>query len=310
MHRHSARVALSALALGGATVLAPMRAPIARTSLPTCADPVASAASSAPVSCHGYAAVDGLRMYYELRGAGRPLVLLHGGGSTIQTTFGRVIDSLARTHRIIAIELQAAGHTNDVAGRPLTFERDADDVAGVMAALHVASADVFGFSNGANTAMRLAMRHPALVRRIVFASGFTQRAGLDPHLFAGLRAATPASMPPALRNAYLAAAPDPSALPAMVSKSAHRVLTFVDWPDSTVARVTVPTLVMGGDRDVMSVEHLAHVAHTLPHGELAIFPNSDHGAYIGEATAQLPCEGCVPAAVKLIDAFLSAPVGR
>jgi hypothetical protein len=58
------------------------------------------------------------------------------------------------------------------------------------------------------------------------------------------------------------------------------------------------------------VEHLAHVAHTLPHGELAIFPNSDHGAYIGEASAQLPCEGCTRAAVTLIDAFLGAPGGK
>ena len=284
-----------------------MAAPAASAQLPTCTDPVARAASPEHVACHGYAAVDGLRMYYELRGAGRRLVLLHGGGSTIETTFGRVIDSLARTHRIIAIELQSAGHTNDVAGRPLTFERDADDVAGVLDALHVRSADVFGFSNGANTAVRLAMRHPSLVRRIVFASGFTKSAALDPHLFAGLRQATPASMPPVLRNAYLATAPDPSALPAMVSKSARRVLTFVDWPDSVVATVKAPTLVMGGDHDVMSVEHLAHVARTLPNAELVIFPGADHGAYLGEASARMPCPGCAAAAVAFINAFLAAP---
>lgn len=309
MQPFAARVALFALALGAFPTSGTGQG-VTRAPLPACADPVATAASTTPVNCHGYAAVDGLRMYYELRGAGPALVLLHGGGSTIETTFGRVIDSLAKTHRIVAIELQAAGHTNDVAGRPLTFERDADDVAQVLDVLHVASADVFGFSNGANTAMQLAMRHPSSVRRIVFASGFTQAAGLDPHLFAGLRQATPASMPAALRSAYLSTAPDPSALPAMVAKSTQRMLSFVDWPDSVVARVGVPTLVMGGDRDVMSVEHLAHVARTLPHGELVIFPNADHGAYIGEASAQMQCPACPQAAAMVIDAFLAEPAPR
>lgn len=303
MHRIATCIALSALALGALPTHGRAQGP-AHAPLPACADPVATAASRTPVNCHGYAAVDSLRMYYELRGAGQPLVLLHGGGSTIETTFGGVIDALAKTHRIIAIELQAAGHTNDVAGRPLTFERDADDVAGVLDVLHIASADVFGFSNGANTAMRLAMRHPARVRRIGFASGFTHAAGLDPQLFAALRQATPASMPPALRSAYLSTAPDPSALPVVVAKSVQRVLNFVDWADSAVARVSVPTLVMGGDHDVMLVEHLAHVARTLPHGELVIFPHADHGAYIGEASAQLQCPACPAAAVTFIDAFL------
>jgi pimeloyl-ACP methyl ester carboxylesterase len=73
-----------------------------------------------------YALVNGLKMYYEIHGSGRPLVLLHGGGSTILSTFGRILLELAKTHRVIAIELQAHGHTPDI-DRPLSFEQDADD---------------------------------------------------------------------------------------------------------------------------------------------------------------------------------------
>src|SRR6186713_2151211 len=78
-------------------------------------------------SMSGYASVNGLKMYYEIYGAGTPLVLIHGGGSTLQTTFGRVLDSFARKHKVIAVEMQAHGHTADI-DRPLSFEQDADDV--------------------------------------------------------------------------------------------------------------------------------------------------------------------------------------
>src|SRR5689334_16707452 len=75
-----------------------------------------------------YAMVNGLNIYYEIHGAGKHLVLLHGGGSTITTTYGRILPQLAKTHKVIAVELQAHGRTKDI-NRPLSFEQDADDVA-------------------------------------------------------------------------------------------------------------------------------------------------------------------------------------
>src|SRR5689334_17031450 len=106
-----------------------------------------------------YASVNGLKMYYEIHGEGAPLVLIHGGGSTIQTTFGRVLPALAKNHKVIAVELQAHGHTADI-DRPLSFEQDADDVAELLKQLHIEKADVFGFSNGASTTLEIAIRHP------------------------------------------------------------------------------------------------------------------------------------------------------
>src|SRR6478609_1490893 len=106
----------------------------------------------------GYADVNGLHMYYEIHGSGFPLVLIHGGGSTLQSTFGRIIPLLAQTHQVIAVEMQAHGHTADI-DRPLSFAQDADDIAALLAHLNISQADIMGFSNGASTTLQFAIRH-------------------------------------------------------------------------------------------------------------------------------------------------------
>src|SRR5205085_3981083 len=105
------------------------------------------ACTLAKSDCSGYAEVNGLHMYYELHGSGRPLVLIHGGGSTIGTTFGGVLPALSHTHQVIAVELQAHGHSGDRAA-PESFRQDADDVAELLRQLDAPAADVLGFSNG------------------------------------------------------------------------------------------------------------------------------------------------------------------
>ena len=118
-----------------------------------------------------YAGVNGIKMYYELHGTGRPLVLIRGGGSTVTTTFGKILPSLAKTRMVIAVELQAHGHTSD-RNAPESFEQDADDVAELLKQLNINGADIFGFSNGGHTAMEVAIRHPERVRRLILASAF------------------------------------------------------------------------------------------------------------------------------------------
>src|SRR5436190_21441624 len=89
----------------------------------------------------GYSDINGLKMYYEIYGQGKPLVLIHGGGSTIETTFGRIIPLLAKHRQIIGVELQAHGHTND-RNADLTFEQDADDVAKLLDNLRISKVDI------------------------------------------------------------------------------------------------------------------------------------------------------------------------
>ncbi len=223
-----------------------------------------------------YAAVDGLRMYDEEHGRGRALVLLHGGGSTVQTTFGAILPKLARGHHVIAPEQQGHGHTADI-DRPLSFEQMADDTAALLEQLGVRDADVLGFSNGGMVAMQLAIRHPALVRRLIVCSSFYAHAGLAPALRQGFAHATAANMPAPLRDAYLAAAPHPEALPAFVAKTVAMMQSFTDIPEATLRAIQAPMLVMLGDADVVSPEHAAQLARLVPHAELAVFPGSGHG---------------------------------
>jgi len=130
----------------------------------------------------GYASVDELKMYYEIHGKGAPLVLIHGGGSTIQTSFGRVLHSFAKERQVIAVELQGHGHTPDI-NRLETFEQDADDVAALLKYLKNENADFVGFNNGGNTTMQIAIRHPNLVRKIILGSAFFRKDGVYLHFW-------------------------------------------------------------------------------------------------------------------------------
>ena len=159
-------------------------------------------------SSSGYALVNGLKMYYEIHGNGAPLVLIHGAGSTIQTSFGQVIHSFAKERQVIAIELQGHGHTPD-ANRPGTFEQEADDVAGLLKYLKIENADFFGFSNGGNTLMQIAIRYPNLVQKLVLGSTFFKRDGLYLTFWESLNHSTLSDMPQQLKDAYTKVAPEP-----------------------------------------------------------------------------------------------------
>src|SRR5262249_48958506 len=106
-----------------------------------------------------YASINGLSMYYEIHGTGAPLVLLHGGSSTTETSLAGVIPTLSKTRRVIAIEQQGHGHTADI-DRPLTYEQMAEDTNALLEKLGVVCADFFGWSDGGSVALRVAMRHP------------------------------------------------------------------------------------------------------------------------------------------------------
>jgi pimeloyl-ACP methyl ester carboxylesterase len=248
-----------------------------------------------------YAAVNGLRMYYEIHGSGRPLVLIHGGGSTIESTFGRILPELARTHQVIAVELQAHGHTLDI-DRPLSFEQDADDVAALLGQLHVGNADIMGFSNGGTTALQIAIRHPALVRKLVLASTTYRRDGMPPGFFGGFEhASLETSMPQPLKDAYLKANPDPRGLQRMFDRDVARMKAFKDIDDEKIKGIQAPALVINGDADVVRPEHAMELSRTLPHARLAILPGG-HGEYIGEI--------CAPDKNSKVPALVTAMIGE
>ncbi len=250
-----------------------------------------------------YAAVNGLKMYYEIHGSGSPLVLLHGGGSTITSTFGRVLPELAKKHQVIAIELQAHGRTKDIE-RPLSFEQDADDVAELLRQLHIVKADFFGFSNGGTTCLQIAIRYPHLVNRLVLASAIYKRDGMMAGFFEGMQQATFASMPQLLKEAYLEVNPDPKGLDAMFHRDVARMLAFKDITDYAIKGIQAQTLVINGDADVVRSEHALELSRTLPHAQLAILPGG-HGDYIGEICAPDKNSKMPEITLSIVEMFLS-----
>jgi len=231
----------------------------------------------------GYAPINGLKMYYEIHGEGTPLVLIHGGGSTIQTSFSEILPLLARHYRVIGVELQAHGHTSD-RNRPESFEQDADDVAGLLNYLNISKAHFLGFSNGGNTAMQIAIRHPALVNKLVVISSFYKRDGMIPGFFEGMQNANIENMPALLKTYYLQINNDQKGLQTMFNKDRERMLHFKDWKDEDLASIKSPTLIIAGDKDVVTPAHTLKMSEIIPGAQLLILPGT-HGSFIGEVCA-------------------------
>jgi Predicted hydrolases or acyltransferases (alpha/beta hydrolase superfamily) len=252
-------------------------------------------------STSGYAYVNGLNMYYEIHGKGAPLVLIHGGGSTIETTFGRVLHSFAEKRQVIALELQGHGRTADI-DRPETFEQDADDVAALLHYLKIANASFFGFSNGANTTMKIAMRHPELVQKIIVGSAFFKRDGMQPPFWDAMKDVTLKDMPQKLQEAYKKVAPHPTDLVKMFEKDKNRMVSFKDWMPADIQAINVPALIISGDEDVVRLEHAIELYRLLPQAKLVILPGA-HGEYIGEIETRQD-ENFIAATILLIEKFL------
>lgn len=250
----------------------------------------------------GYAPVNGLRMYYEIHGEGGiPLLLIHGGGSTIESTFLHLLPLLARNRRIVAMELQAHGRTNDREG-PESFNQDADDVAALLAYLKIGKADILGFSNGGSTTLKLAIRHPKLVNRIVPISGAYRRDGFVPGFFDGFPDATLDVMPAVLQEAYLKVAPDKSKLTVMFRKDKERMEHFEDWDEAELRGIEAPTMILSSDRDLVTVEHAALMSRVIPNGRLVILPGR-HGSAIGSIEAGVG-KGYAEVVAGLVEEFL------
>ncbi|HEY5997108.1 MAG TPA: alpha/beta hydrolase, partial [Candidatus Deferrimicrobiaceae bacterium] len=234
----------------------------------------------------GYAPVNGLNVYYEIHGEAKggspPLVLLHGGGSTIETSFGKLLPILSRSRQVVAFEQQGHGRTAD-ADRPFSFAQSADDAAGLLRYLGIPKADFFGYSNGGQIAIEIAIRHPGLVRKLVVESAMFSREGAEPAFWESFGHARLEDMPAELREAYIRIAPHPEELPVFFAKSVERMKTFEGWTPESIRSITAPVLVVVGDRDIVRPEHAVSMYRLLPNARLAVLPDTDHMAIVGRA---------------------------
>ena len=254
-----------------------------------------------------YAEVNGLKMYYEVHGRGSPLLVLHGAFMTIGA-MGALVSALAEAQQVIAVELQGHGHTADV-DRPLSYEQMADDVAGLIRHLGIGRADVFGYSMGGGAALQLAMRHPALVRKLVVASASSTSDGVYPEVWAGIEQITPELFDGTpWKEEYDRVAPNPDAFPTLVEKMKELDLQPFAWPPEEIRAISAPTMVVIGDSDGTTPEHAVELFRLrgggvfgdlagLPDARLAILPGTTHVGLIGRAAWLAP----------MIDEFLDAP---
>jgi pimeloyl-ACP methyl ester carboxylesterase len=233
-----------------------------------------------------YAQVGDLNMYYDVHGEGRPLVLLHGAYQTADT-MGPLLPGLAETCQVIVPEMQAHGRTADI-DRPITYEQMADDTAGLMRELGIDDADIAGYSMGGAVGLQVAIRHPELVRKLVMiSSGFASDSAhpdalemfpsISPEMFAG----SP------IEEEYKRIAPNPDDFPNLVWKLKDLDTTEFSWPEEDIRAIAAPTMIVVGDSDVVTLEHVVKLFRLrgggvmgdlsgLPDARLAVLPATTH----------------------------------
>ena len=230
-------------------------------------------------------------------------MLIHGGGSTIQTSFEKVIPLFAKSRKVLAVELQAHGRTSD-RDADLSFEQDADDVAALLKKLDINKADFFGFSNGGTTTLQLAIRHPDMVDKIVLGSALAKRNGVYEWFWDFMKEAGLENMPEQLKVAYNQVAAGKNGLQIMHDRDVKRMVHFKDIPDEKIATIKAPTLIIITDKDVITPEHALEMHRQINNSELAIIPGV-HGEYIGEITTLNPDTKESEFVVPMIEKFLN-----
>jgi pimeloyl-ACP methyl ester carboxylesterase len=236
----------------------------------------------------GYAPVNGLKMYYEISGTGKPAVYIHQAWS-----HAGAISGLTRNRQWIAVDLQGHGRTADI-DRPITVEQHADDIAALLKHLEVEQADFFGDSLGGTVAVTMAVRHPELVRRVVSYVG----------TFVPLRGATglTADSDPVKRQRenYKKVAPDPDHWPTLFAKVLKGAADWKGFSPEELKAIKAPVLIASGDHDFIPVERCAEWSRMIPNAQLAIIPDASHFVLMSEPEKLLPT----------VAAFLDAPLSK
>src|SRR5688572_17666485 len=275
---------------------------------------VAAAQEVAPKpDSSGYVVANGVKYWFEIHGKGDPLLLLHGGlGST--SMFGPVVSRLAESRRVIGVDLHGHGRT-ELGTRPVNLVDIGNDLAVIVRALGINQVDVAGYSFGGGAALRLAVQHPALVRRLVIASAPYAQNGFFPEMLPQ-QAAVGAAMADMMKDtpmykSYVAVAPRPQDFPRLLDAMGALMRQPYDW-SADVKKLTMPVMLVFGDSDMIRPEHIVSFYKLLGGGQrdagwmresmsvnrLAILPDLTHYE-----------TGASPALVAAILPFLNGQTG-
>lgn len=223
-----------------------------------------------------YVDAAGLNTYYEVRGNGDPVVMLHGGFATIESWDAQAA-ALSARYRVFLPERRGHGRMPDVEG-PLTYENMASDTAAFIEALGIGPAHLIGWSDGGSVALYVALRRPDLVRKVICMGAAAWFDGLTAKTQAEAQHLSLEFFPPSLIEAHRSLSPDgPDHLPIFFEKIKVLWRSEPNMTPDELRQITAPTLVMLGDDDVLTIEHAATMAATLPDAQLAVVPGTDHG---------------------------------
>ena len=260
----------------------------------------------------GYAPVNGLKMYYEIHGSGEPVVLLHGAFMAITGDWNEFVNELAKTRKVIAVEMQGHGRTADI-NRDITYENLSDDVAALLDYLKIERADIVGYSLGAGTAMQCAIRHPEKVRKVVSISASYARDGwvkeandFWPTFTWEVFKGTP------MEAEYKKLSPTPDKFPDFVNHIKATALKPYDFGADKFKATKAPMFFIHGDADGVRLDHIAEMFRLKGGGEihgdmqprsasrLAILPDTTHVTLMNRMTIIVP----------MINDFLDAKVSK
>jgi len=246
----------------------------------------------------GYASVNGIKIYYEVHGEGRPVVLLHGAFMTIEGNWGQLIPELSKTRKVIAIEMQGHGHT-PFSDRKLSHAALASDVEGVMDYLKIDSADVVGYSMGGSVAYKFAIQSPKRLKKLVIISSTYKSSGWLPEISKAFKSFKPeifANSP--MKTAYDAVAPDKTKWTKFIEQMIAFAPEPFDFGDANIAKISAPVLIIAGDNDGLDKVELAKTYKLLgggvsadmgpmPKSQLAIVPSQSHVSLMMQTTTIL-----------------------
>jgi pimeloyl-ACP methyl ester carboxylesterase len=261
---------------------------------------ISAVASAQQKPTTGYAPVNGLKMYYEIHGSGEPVVLLHGAFMAIAGDWNDWVNELAKTHKVIAVEMQGHGRTADI-DREITYDNLSDDVAALLDYLKIPSADIVGYSLGGGVAIDTAIRHPEKVRKVVSISAPIRRDGwvkeandFWPNFKWEMMKGTPAEI------GYKQLSPTPDKFPDFVNHVIATAMRPYDFGADKLKATKAPMFFIHGDADGVRMDHIAEMYRLKGggniHGDmqprsesrLAILPNTTHVTLMSRMAIIIP----------------------
>jgi len=220
-----------------------------------------------------YAAVNGLKMYYEIHGEGPPLLLLHGGCGSISEKW---ISYFSPAFRVIAMEQMGHGRTADVPERPFHYHDMAEDTVELMRQLEIENAVIVGYSDGGIIGLDIAIHHPERVTTLVLTGANTRVDGYTEENLEWLRTFDPGETP--VTEAYARLSPDGAThWPMLRERLRSMWLVEPVYSREAIERVKVPTLIIIGDADIVTPEHAVEMFRAIPESQLCVVPNAGHG---------------------------------